>query len=86
MVDGIGSTKYAYNSAGLLQSEDGPWDSDTVNYGYNNYHNYRLRNSLSLEAPNGQVWNQGYGYDAAKCALAEKAKSKGRCRGLRGLN
>jgi len=30
MVDAIGTSKFAYNKAGQLISEDGPWDSDLV--------------------------------------------------------
>ncbi len=62
MVDAVGATIYGYTSAGLLQSEDGPWANDTVNYLYNN----RLRTSLPLQAPNATSWSQSYGYDAAR--------------------
>jgi YD repeat-containing protein len=30
MVDAAGTTKFTYDSAGNLASEDGPWSSDTV--------------------------------------------------------
>jgi len=43
MVDAAGTTKYTYYAGGLLNSEDGPWTSDTVTYTYNN----RLRATLS---------------------------------------
>ena len=36
MVDGVGTTRYTYDAAGQLLSEDGPWDNDTVSYSYNN--------------------------------------------------
>ena len=42
MVDAVGTTVYGYASQ-LLTSEDGPWDSDTVSYTYNN----RLRSGLT---------------------------------------
>ena len=30
MVDAAGTTKYTYYASGLLNTEDGPWSSDTV--------------------------------------------------------
>jgi len=45
-----------------LQSEDGPWSSDTVSYGYTE----RQRTSLSLSQPSGSAWNQTYGYNSAR--------------------
>jgi RHS repeat-associated protein len=62
MVDLVGVTAYSYDAAGQLLSEDGPWDSDKVNYTYQN----RLRMALSLPAPNASPWTQTYGYDAAR--------------------
>ena len=32
MVDGVGTTRYAYDRVSQLLSEDDPWDSDTVSY------------------------------------------------------
>src|SRR3989442_11666486 len=61
MVDAAGTTAYGYTSFGALQSEDGPWDSDTVTYSYTN----QLRSGLSLSQPNASPWTVGYGYDAA---------------------
>src|SRR2546425_13282206 len=61
MIDAAGTTAYAYTSFGALQSEDGPWDYDTVTYSYTN----QLRSSLSLSQPNASAWTVGYGYDAA---------------------
>jgi RHS repeat-associated protein len=63
MVDGIGSTAYAYDTVGQVLSEDGPWPNDTVSYSYAN----RLRTSLSVQAPNATAWSQNanYTYDNA---------------------
>ena len=60
MVDAVGTTKYTYYAGGLLNTEDGPWSSDSVSYTYNN----RLRASLSLRQPTGS-WTNGYTRDAA---------------------
>src|ERR1035437_1789034 len=62
MVDAVGTTAYAYDAAGQLLSENGPWADDTVSYTYNN----RLRASVSVLAPNASAWAEAYGYDAAK--------------------
>ena len=62
MVDGVGGAHYAYDAVGQVLSEDGPFDSDTVNYSYAN----RLRTGLSIGAPNASAWAQSYGYDTAK--------------------
>ncbi len=32
MLDAAGTTKYTYYAGGLLNSEYGPWTSDTVTY------------------------------------------------------
>lgn len=63
MVDAVGTTRYTYNAAGLLLSEDGPWAEDTVSYTYSSQ---RLRTELSLLAPNASPWAQTYGYDPAE--------------------
>lgn len=62
MVDAAGTTKYTHTTAGLLETEDGPWDDDTVTYMYQN----RLRTGLGLAQPNASPWTQSYGYDGAK--------------------
>lgn len=62
MVDGIGTTRYAYTSTGNLQSEDGPWDNDTVTYSYTPS---QLRSSMAISQPNASPWVQTYGYDSA---------------------
>jgi len=61
MIDAAGTTKYTYYAGGLLNTEDGPWASDTVSYTYNNA---RLRSGLSLQQPTG-TWTNGFTYDAA---------------------
>jgi hypothetical protein len=48
MVDAAGATKYTYYPGGLLNTEDGPFVSDTVTYTYNNA---RLRSGLALQQP-----------------------------------
>jgi RHS repeat-associated protein len=58
MVDAAGTTRYTYDAAGQVLSEDGPWDNDTVSVTYNN----RLRTALAL----GGSWSVSYGYDAAR--------------------
>lgn len=60
MVDGLGTTVYAYTSTGQLLSEDGPFASDTVTNGYSN----RLRTGLGLQQPTGE-WTNGFTYDGA---------------------
>ena len=62
MVDGVGTTTYAYDAAGQPLTENGPWADDTVSYTYNN----RLRASVSVLGPNASAWTEAYGYDAAK--------------------
>src|SRR5437016_14330162 len=61
MVDAAGTTKYTYYAGGLLNTEDGPFASDTVTYTYNNA---RLRSGLSLQQPTGS-WTNGFAWDAA---------------------
>jgi YD repeat-containing protein len=34
MVDAAGTSRFTYTDFGALLSEDGPWDNDTVTYGY----------------------------------------------------
>ena len=38
MVDAAGTTKYTYYAGGLLNTEEGPWVSDTVTYGESSCH------------------------------------------------
>jgi RHS repeat-associated protein len=63
MVDAVGTNRYTYNIAGLLASEDGPWDSDTVSYTYTTG---RQRSKMSLLQPNASAWDQTYAYDLAR--------------------
>jgi len=62
MVDAVSRTLYSYNAAGQVLTEDGPWADDTVSYTYD----HRLRQSLSLLAPNASPWTQNYTYDPAE--------------------
>lgn len=62
MTDGVGTSKFTYTAAGQLQSEDGPWSSDTINYTYNN----RLRSNFTLQEPVGASLSQTYGHDSAR--------------------
>lgn len=62
MVDAVGSTTYAYNSASQLLSEDGPWANDTVSSTYTE----RLRTGLALVHPSESPWVQSYSYDSMK--------------------
>jgi RHS repeat-associated protein len=63
MVDSVGTTRFSYTTAGLLQNEDGPWNDDTVTYAYNSA---RLRTSMSLLHPSASPWAQTYEYDNAE--------------------
>ena len=60
MVDSVGTTRYTYDAAGQLLTEDGPFTSDTVTNTYSN----RQRVALSLQQPTG-VWTNGFGWDLA---------------------
>jgi len=61
MVDAAGTTKYTYYTGGLLNTEDGPFVSDTVT---NTYNNARMRSGLVLQQPVGS-WTNGFTWDAA---------------------
>jgi YD repeat-containing protein len=60
--DAVGATRYGYTSFGALAWEDGPWEQDTVSYGYTTNH---LLSSVSLLQPNASPWTASLGYDAA---------------------
>ena len=59
MVDAVGTTAFSYTPAGRLQSENGPWTSDSVIYTYVQ----GLRTVLNLTQPSDS-WSQSYNYDA----------------------
>src|SRR5438132_13739151 len=61
MVDEMGTTKFTYDPAGQLLTEDGPFASDTVTNVYLN----RLRTNLVLVQPTG-TWTNAFRYDAAR--------------------
>lgn len=61
MMDAVGTTRYAYTGFGAVLSEDGPWENDTVTYGYDNA---RRRSSLTLQQPNATAWAQSHTHDA----------------------
>ena len=60
MVDAVGTTRYTYDAAGQLLTEDGPFTSDTVTNTYSN----RRRIALGLQQPTGS-WTNGFGWDLA---------------------
>lgn len=59
MVDSVGATKFTYNNADQLLTEDGPFASDTLT----NVYWSRMRTNLSLAQPTG-VWTNSFGYSA----------------------
>jgi RHS repeat-associated protein len=60
MVDGLGTTRYSYDAAGQLLTEDGLFTSDTVTNTYSN----RRRVGLRLQQPTG-LWTNGFAWDLA---------------------
>jgi len=60
--DAVGTHTFTYTNFGAfdgaLKTEDGPWASDTVTYGYNQ----RVPQSLALAQPSG-TWSESFGYD-----------------------
>jgi len=60
--DAVGTSAFAYANfgafSGALATEDGPWASDTVTYGYSQ----RQPSSLVLTQPSGS-WSEGFGCD-----------------------
>ena len=59
MVDAVGTTAFSYTPAGRLQSENGPWASDTLTYTYVQ----GLRTALTLSQTTSN-WSQSYGFDS----------------------
>lgn len=64
MIDAVGTTKFTYTTADDLLTEDGPWNNDTITYGYH-ANVPHLRTSLSLQQPSG-TWSQTFGYDSGR--------------------
>jgi RHS repeat-associated protein len=62
VTSGTFTNNYTYDAVGQLLSEGGLWPNDTVSYTYSS----RLRNSLTLQAPNASAWSQSYSYDTAR--------------------
>lgn len=62
MTDIVGESSFGYEPSGQLQSEDGPWSSDTISYDYLQ----QQRRSLSLLQPSANPWSQTYTYDTAR--------------------
>jgi YD repeat-containing protein len=62
MVDAVGSTRFSYDAASQLLSEDGPWADDQISFDYTS----RLRTGLNLAVPNATPWSVAYTYDGAK--------------------
>jgi RHS repeat-associated protein len=58
MMDAMGTTAFGYTPAGQLQSENGPWASDSVTNAYAQ----GLRTALGLAQP-GSSWSQTNFYD-----------------------
>jgi len=65
LVDSLGTTQYAYTDGGQLQSEDGPWANDALNYTYDTVG--QLKTALAKEAGGISRTNEqlGYAYDPA---------------------
>jgi RHS repeat-associated protein len=59
MNDAVGTTAFAWTAGDQLQSEDGPWDSDTVTRTYDS----RMLTNLDLQQPGSSDWVQGFSYD-----------------------
>ncbi|MDB6066116.1 MAG: repeat protein [Pedosphaera sp.] len=57
---GLFTNRFTYTGFGALQSEDGPWNDDTISYTYDNA---MRRSGLNLQAPNADPWSQTYTYD-----------------------
>lgn len=62
MTDEVGTTRWTNDSAGRVQSIDGPWSDDTLTLAYNKS---GQRISLTLSQPNRDDWSQSYEYDGA---------------------
>ncbi len=60
MVDAVGESTFTYTPTGRLLTENGPFDADTVTYGYTQ----GLRTSMSLNS--SPALNHSYRYDNAR--------------------
>ena len=58
----FGATSFTYSDGGQMMSEDGPWSDDAVSFSYNK----RLRQSMTIAAPNASPWLVTYQYDAGR--------------------
>jgi YD repeat-containing protein len=56
---GTFTNSYTYRPGGLLWTENGPWDYDTVT---NTYNGARMRVGLGRQQPTG-AWTNGFTYD-----------------------
>ena len=59
MVDAVGTTAFSYTPSGRLQTENGPWASDTVTYTYVE----GLRTAMSFQSATSN-FSLSYGYDS----------------------
>ena len=62
MNDWTGTTLLSYTPFGRIATEDGPWNDDTVSYGYDTN---RWLNSLGVALPGGGSWQQQFVRDEA---------------------
>ena len=66
MVDGVGTTRYTYDAAGQLLTEDGPFTSDTVTNTYLNRRRIALAvQGVSILGEPFAAWTNGFGWDSA---------------------
>ena len=59
MIDALGTTSFTWTPGNQLASEQGPWESDTVSYSYNQ----RFLTSLNLTQPSASPWSVAYTYN-----------------------
>jgi YD repeat-containing protein len=77
MVDAAGTTRYAYTDFGALLSEDGPWDNDTLTYGYTTN---RMRNrSWTVPTTGRQIWWTRRAPTATGTRTSERCSSNSYC-------
>ena len=83
MTDGIGTTTWAFDGSGRAQSEDGPFDNDTVTYGYDSLSRLSGR-SVQRDANSADVTNIGYDNLGRLSAVAQSNGAWGAVNGARG--